>query len=149
MTRAVRGYLSIWFALFAVAGAIAAAVSEGRLLVFAATILLLTGLAHSVLGERFILARLLRRSDLPRLLGSEALTRRTIRFAWHLTSVAWWGAAALLLASADGAISARDVARILSIVFAASAAISAVVARGRHLSWAAFGAVAIATWIAS
>jgi len=45
------------------------------------------GAAHSVLGERYILIRLFRRSDLPKLFGSDTFTRRTLRFAWHLTTV--------------------------------------------------------------
>lgn len=44
------------------------------------------GLAHSVLGERYILRRLLRRPDLPALFGSDDFTKRTLRFAWHLTT---------------------------------------------------------------
>ena len=36
--------------------------------------------------------------DLPRLFGSDWFTRRTLRFAWHITSVAWLGFAALLVA---------------------------------------------------
>ena len=46
-----------------------------------------TAVAHSVLGERYILVRLFRRENLPRLFGSDELTKRTLRFAWHLTSV--------------------------------------------------------------
>lgn len=148
MTRAVRLYLGVWGGIFALASAVAAA-SAHRLLTFAATLLLLTGLAHSILGERFVLERLFRRADLPRLLGDEALTSRTLWFAWHLTTIAWWGGAALLLTVADGAVSAREVARIVSATFAASAAISFVIARAQHLSWAAFLAVAIAAWFAS
>ena len=61
------------------------------LLFLAAGLVLLVGLAHSYLGERYILIRLFRRSDLPHLFGSDVFTRRTLRFAWHLTTVAWWG----------------------------------------------------------
>ncbi|HSC80175.1 MAG TPA: hypothetical protein VLC08_07470, partial [Chitinolyticbacter sp.] len=60
----------------------------------------LLGLAHSVLGECYILIRLFRRQDLPKLFGSQDFTLRTLRFAWHLTTLAWWGFAALLLALA-------------------------------------------------
>ena len=46
--------------------------------------------AHSYLGERYILIRLFRREDLPKLFGGGTeFTTRTLRFAWHLTSVAW------------------------------------------------------------
>lgn len=39
------------------------------------------GLAHSLLGERYILIRLFRRENLPKLFGSTAFTQRTLRFA--------------------------------------------------------------------
>ena len=44
-------------------------------LTIAAILLVSIGFAHSYLGERYILIRLFRRSDLPKLLGSDAFTR--------------------------------------------------------------------------
>ncbi|WP_197017249.1 hypothetical protein [Pseudoxanthomonas suwonensis] len=67
------------------------------LLAFAAFLAIAMGLAHSVLGERDILMRLFRRADLPKLFGGTEFTARTLRFAWHVTSIAWFGFAALLL----------------------------------------------------
>ena len=61
-------------------------------LVIGAVLAVLIGVAHSVLGERFLLVRLCQRDNLPHLLGSDAFTRQTLRFAWHLTTIAWWGA---------------------------------------------------------
>ena len=71
--------------------------SLNALLLIAAILALLLGVAHSYLGERYILVRLFRRSDLPKLFGSDWLTRRTLRFGWHLTTVAFWGFVAILL----------------------------------------------------
>ncbi len=48
------------------------------------------GIAHSYLGERYILIRLFRRDDLPKLFGGPEFTIQTLRFAWHLTTIAWW-----------------------------------------------------------
>lgn len=59
------------------------------------------GLAHSFLGEKFIVRRLLR-LDLPKLFDSDSFTKRTIRFAWHLTTIAWWGFAVLLIIVMNG-----------------------------------------------
>jgi hypothetical protein len=56
------------------------------LLYAAAALIALLGLAHSVLGEQYILIRLFRR-DLPKLFGGPEFTWRTLRFAWHLTTV--------------------------------------------------------------
>ena len=66
----------------------------------AAALLFLLGLAHSVLGERYLLTRLFRRDNLPKLLGSTAFTVGTLRFVWHLTTLAWYGLATLLLLAA-------------------------------------------------
>src|SRR3989304_9726957 len=62
-------------------------------LVIAAMLTVGVGVAHSVLGERYIIRRLLRRNDLPK---TDAFTRQTIRFAWHLPPIAWFGLAAVL-----------------------------------------------------
>jgi hypothetical protein len=60
-------------------------------LALAATLAVLVGAAHSYLGERYLLVRPFRRGGLPPLHGSDVFTRRTLRFAWHVTTVAWWG----------------------------------------------------------
>jgi hypothetical protein len=63
----------------------------------AALLSVVLGLAHSVLGERYILVRLLRDKNLPKLFGGTAFTAHTLRFAWHITTLAWFGFAALLV----------------------------------------------------
>lgn len=120
------------------------------LLVVAATLVFLLGAAHSYLGERYILIRLFRRADLPRLFGSDLFTRRTLRFAWHLTSVVWWGIAALLLAGARADSRTLPLAQVGAVV-AATALASAVVtfagSRGRHLAWLVFLAIGVLAWL--
>ncbi|KRC30570.1 hypothetical protein [Acidovorax sp. Root217] len=75
------------------------------MLAVAAALIWLTGLAHSFLGERYILIRLLRREDsLPKVLGSTAFTAGTLRFAWHLTTVAWWALAYLVFLLVGGLV---------------------------------------------
>lgn len=104
------------------------------------------GIAHSWLGERHLLVRLLRRADLPPLFGDDRFTRATLRFAWHLTTVAWWGLAAVLL-FLSGAVRGVSVAHgvLLSIAatFAVSAVVTATASRGRHLAWVVFAAIAV------
>jgi hypothetical protein len=118
-------------------------------LLSAAVLIALVGAAHSLLGERYILIRLFRRSDLPRLFGSDVFTRRTLRFAWHLTTVAWWGIAALLLLAARAGSATLAVAEV-GAVLAWTSWVSAVVAlagsRGRHLAWVAFVIVGALVW---
>ena len=119
------------------------------LLVVAAILIALLGMAHSYLGERYILVRLFRRTDLPSLFGGQAFTRHTLRFAWHLTTVAWLGLAGLLVvlgsASAGGA---QRQARVIAATFAASGVVSLIGSRGRHLSWVVLFIVAVLVWLA-
>lgn len=113
------------------------------LLIVAAVLCFGVGLAHSVLGERYILVRLFRRADLPKLFGGTEFTTRTLRFAWHLTTIAWWGAAALFWRMAQGPLSSAAALRILAFVFLGSAPVTFAVSRGRHLAWPVFLAIGV------
>lgn len=108
------------------------------------------GLAHSYLGEKYLLIRLFRRVDLPHLMGGPEFTMRTLRFAWHLTTVAWWGFAAILVLLADQSLSIRSVSWVLAITFLVSSAITAIASRGRHLAWLVFLVIGgVCAWVAS
>ena len=131
-------------------------------LVVAAALTVGIGIAHSVLGERYILTRLFRRDDLPHLFGSDWFTRRTLRFAWHLTTVAWFGLAVVMvlladhfgdvapstapLTSDDGSLPSR-VGQVISITFALHAVITAATSRLKHFAWPVFSAIAVLVWI--
>lgn len=117
------------------------------MLLAAATLTCLLALAHSWLGERYILVRLFRRDDLPRLFGGTAFTRRTLRFAWHLTSVAWLSLAAVLVKLSSHLPSKAELGMLLAGTFATSGAIALVGSRGRHPAWVVFGAIALLAWM--
>jgi len=104
------------------------------MLTVAAALIGLLGLAHSYLGERYILIRLLRREDLPRLFGGTEFTVRTLRFAWHLTTVLALGIAAVLLQLAQGA-TAPALVRTIGWTLVLSGLLPLIHTRGRHLSW--------------
>ncbi len=106
----------------------------------AAVLALAIGLAHSWLGERYILMRLFRRQNIPHLYGSDDFTKRTLRFAWHLTTVAWFGAAALLLILSSFPLdsSVRILSSVIAATFMASSVVALIGSRGRHLSWVVF-----------
>lgn len=108
------------------------------ILYVAAASTFLVGLAHSYLGERYILMRLFRRGELPKLNGSDLFTRRVLRFAWHITTLAWWGFGVQLALMARGDASVRSLALALAITFLLTAAIVAGTSRGRHLAWPVF-----------
>jgi hypothetical protein len=105
------------------------------LLYIAAALATLLGVAHSVLGEKYILIRLFRRDDLPKLLGSAQFTMHTLRFAWHLTTIAWIGFAALLAYAARGDITMGGMLRIVGITFVVSGLLPLIFTRGKHWSW--------------
>ena len=112
-----------------------------------AALTLLLAAAHSYLGERYILIRLFRRADLPKLFGSEEFTKRTLRFAWHLTSVAYVGLAAVLVSlPLTGAGAARAPAQAVAVTFAISGVVAIVGSKGRHLSWIVFLVLAALAW---
>jgi hypothetical protein len=110
---------------------------------------LAVGVAHSVLGERYVLTRLFRRDNLPKLIGGTWFTRRVLRFAWHLTSVAWWGFAAQLAWAGGFFGSDPTVAgllRVVAVTFGVSALVTLAASRGRHLAWVVFLAIAACAW---
>ena len=111
------------------------------MLLLAATLVVLVGLAHSYLGEKFILMRLFRQ-PLPRLFGDDWFTRQTLRFAWHITTVAWLGFAALLVLAHRDAVDATSMLWVVGATFGVSALIALIASRGRHLAWLVFGAIA-------
>jgi ketosteroid isomerase-like protein len=114
-------------------------------LLVAAALAVLLAVAHSYLGERYILIRLFRRPDLPKLLGGVEFTKDTLRLAWHITSVLALGLAGLLAAHAVGT-DARTPLLIVAAAFAASGLVALVASKGRHLSWIVFLAIASLAW---
>jgi len=112
-------------------------------LYIAALLLFLVGVAHSYLGERYILIRLFRREDLPKLFGGTQFTIRTLRFAWHITTIAWWGFAGILVHLAHGAISRQVIATTIGVTFLATGLVILAASRAKHLAWPVFIAVGI------
>ncbi len=119
-------------------------------LLTAAGLAVLIAIVHSVLGERYILMRLFRRGELPRLFGSDWFTRRTLRFVWHVTSIAWIGFAALLvLLASDAAPSQGALLKVIAATFFSTALVAGLTSWGRHLSWIVFLAIALLCWWAA
>lgn len=120
------------------------------MLLVAAALIFLTGLAHSYLGERYILVRLFRRGTLPKLFGGTEFTQGTLRFAWHITTVAWWAIAIMLVfAHFEPPLSATTVLRIIAGACVTSAALPIYFTRGKHLSWVVFLLVGALVYFAS
>lgn len=111
------------------------------MLIIASLLLVLCGLVHSILGERYILIRLFKRDNLPHIFGSDQFTKGTLRFAWHITTLAWFGFAALLILLPESKILLVTV----SIIFALSGVFSAYYTKGKHLSWLMFWVISVLT----
>lgn len=116
-------------------------------LYLAVSLLFIVGLAHSLLGERYILIRLFRRSDLPHLFGSDDFTKRTLRFAWHLTTVAWWGFAAMLVLIARDSLTANNALTVIGTTFIIHALISLFASKAKHFSWWVFLSIAACVFV--
>ncbi len=112
-------------------------------------LLLLIGVAHSYLGERYILIRLFHREDLPKLFGSDEFTKNTLRFAWHLTTVAWWGFAAILYHLAQPGEDTGTVGTIIGVTFLIHFVIAILGSKGKHLSWVVFLVIGLTAIYAS
>jgi len=113
------------------------------LLYVAAFLTVAIGVAHSYLGERYILIRLFRRDNLPKLFGSTGFTINTLRLAWHLTTVAWWGFAAILVILAIPPFTINAFGLVIGCTFLIHSAVALVGSRGKHLSWPVFFAIGV------
>jgi hypothetical protein len=102
--------------------------------------LIVLAVFHSLLGERSLIGPLLASPEFPQLPVSKWFAQRTLRFAWHLTSMAWLLLAYLLM---SGQCPALPVA----LLMAASGIVTHAATRGRHFAWAVFvfGALAAAS----
>jgi hypothetical protein len=119
------------------------------MLLVAAVLVFLTGCAHSYLGERYILIRLFKRGELPRLFGGTEFTEGTLRFAWHITTVAWWAIALLLFFAHRQSLTTTSVLHVIAGAAVASATLPILFTRGKHLSWVVFLLVAALVLLAA
>lgn len=118
-------------------------------LTIAAVLVALLGVAHSYLGERYILIRLFRRGNFSDLFRRADFTKRTLRLAWHIMTILAFGLAALLFVLASsGHDDIRPLLTTIATTFALCGLTSLIISRARHLSWIVFFAIAALVWIA-
>ena len=117
------------------------------MLTLAALLAVVTGLVHSVLGERLIF-RHLRDTSLVPSRPAPPLQARHVRIlwaTWHLASVLAWALAGLLWALARNPGAPLPADLVLSVCaagFLAGAVLVLVGTRGRHPGWIALAIVA-------
>jgi hypothetical protein len=117
------------------------------LIIGSITMTLLAAL-HSYAGEIRLLQPLFQRNDLPALNGSVDYTKIILRWAWHLTSIAWLGFAALFLGLIQIAPEEQPVPlTILAGILTLSGVIVFAVTRGRHPAWIFFLVATACTWM--
>lgn len=104
----------------------------------AAVLIVFIGFLHSYLGEKYILMRLFQRPNIPKLFGGTEFTIRTLRFAWHLTTVAWLGFAVILVQMTNSSVQTKTLAIVIGIVFTVHFVIALVASKAKHLSWPVF-----------
>lgn len=110
-----------------------------------AILLIIIGITHSYLGEQYILIRLFRLSNLPKLFGSTDFTKNTLRFAWHLTTIAWFGFAALLVYLSSGHQDIKIIGNIIGVTFILHSILAFIVSKGKHFSWPIFLVIGLTT----
>jgi uncharacterized membrane protein YfcA len=104
--------------------------------------------AHSYLGEKRIFPRLLDRAEPPTLGGSATLMRSIVRWAWHLTSLAWVALAAVLIALfGDPSQLRQSVGAVVAAYLSVGAIVTFATTRGRHIAWPFFVVAMIAAWL--
>lgn len=114
-------------------------------LLIAALLTALIALAHTLLGERYVL-RPFFAGPVSKLFGSECFMRRTVRYAWHLTSLMGFGFAALLFFFARGPMQHVAALEIVAATFLLASAMSIIMTRGRHFSWVVFLTIGLLSW---
>ena len=114
-----------------------------------AILLVLIGIAHSYFGERYILIRLFRNNDLPKLFGGTEFTQNTLRFAWHLTTIAWFGFAFLLVHLSGNTLSEKVIGTIVGVTFILHFLFALVGSKGKHFSWPIFLVIGVVALYAS
>jgi len=120
------------------------------LLLAASILLLVTGLAHSVLGEVLILRHMATFQGVPSVLGSVEWTKRTLRFTWHLPALLASGMALILgryaYLTQHGA-EERFVIQTISGTLLACSVVTLAVSRAKHPGWVAFLVAAVLCWM--
>ncbi len=106
----------------------------------AALILFGCGVVHSILGERLLIGPLLHPEKRRGILAHSPLARQTLRFAWHVTSIIWWGVAAIFVVLSLSPINSQDraILIVVAITFFIIGLVALIASKGRHYSWIAF-----------
>ena len=101
-------------------------------------------IAHSVLGERRFVKPIIKGMDWSAEPVSADLARRTVWLAWHVTSLMWLGAAAILVAPVVGLHGALPAYAVGAATFGAAFLMGGFGTRWRHRAWPIFAVITLA-----
>lgn len=105
------------------------------------------GVAHSFLGEKFILIRLFKRGNLPKLFGTEEYTKNVLRYAWHITTIAWFGFGYILIMYAKNQFVEKvEILGVIMITFGVTGLTMLIGVSGQHYSYIVFFMIVISIW---
>ena len=105
------------------------------MLVLAAILVFIIGAVHSYLGERHIFKRLLILDNLPLLRHDRKYTENVIRYAWHLTSIAWWGLACVIVSLSGTQANPAVIGLVAGGTLVLTGLVIIVTAGKRHPAW--------------
>jgi len=120
------------------------------MILIAAVLLICVGLMHSVVGHKKLIAPLIKRDDLPIILGSLQNTKLTILVGWHITTLFWWVIAfALIWLRFDPVHLPQALLSATSAACAVSGLAALILSKGKHLSWVFFLPIAMFLMLAA
>ncbi len=110
---------------------------NSAMLYAAAILAVITGFAHSILGERRLIGPILRDSQSGPEVLKHLMARQILRFAWHITTLGWIAEAVILILAGtlEPARQGRPIVLVIGLSFLAMASVSFIVSRGRHIGW--------------
>ena len=113
-------------------------------LLMAAMLTIFIGFVHSWLGEKRLIGPLLAPDQRRGMLAHSRFSRQVLRFAWHLTTISWYGFAAILVYLAGLPVEnfAETVMIIIAVTFVILGTVTLATSGGRHLAWIVFYAIA-------
>ena len=115
------------------------------LFVTAAVLLISISLAHSFLGERLLIVPLFQEKSV-QLFGKKPYMKPVLRFAWHITTIAWWGLALVIFDFAGVEHPSHMSVHAIAVTSTVTGLIICYFSKGRHLAWMVFLAIAGCLW---
>ncbi|MET1256794.1 hypothetical protein [Aliikangiella maris] len=120
-------------------------------LLTSATLSIIVGLVHSMLGELLIFKHFRKNSIVPTI-TKPPLRERNLRIiwaSWHIASILGWAFGAILFyLSINGEITTPVLIRVIIISMLAAGSLVLFATKARHPGWIGLFGVAICSWLA-